>query len=355
MNRLTAFRSWIVLCSMLVASGAFGADEAAPTDSAPKIQWYGADGKLAALPASPDKWMNCSPLDLAKLENKALVFYFFEEQCPTCEKKWEGLLAAAEQNSDKPVVFIAVNSGNTPEQIRGYLSRNNIKWPVIVDPDRSFEKEALAAEISLNNIYQVRVLTPDGKWRGVSPDQFGLAAETAAETGSWNVDPTTMPEELLPVWQRVEIGDYGTASKALMRAGKQGNAETKEAAKQLYSVVKASMDADLEAIKEQLQAGEEWAAFQAIESFQKQYDGYPVPAAVAKKYDELKKSDGVQQQHKAAKKLAAAIRAGSKNTPAAIERAVAQLETLIEEFPGTEAADEAQKLIEQVKSAGGAS
>ena len=74
--------------------------------------------ELARLPNSPANWMNSAPLSLEQLQGKGIVVWYFEEQCPSCEKKWPAILEMAEKHRDKPVVFIAVNSGESPTKNR---------------------------------------------------------------------------------------------------------------------------------------------------------------------------------------------------------------------------------------------
>lgn len=313
-----------------------------------KVQWYRTEGELTALPESANQWMNSAPLSLDALEGKGLVLYYFEEQCPSCEKRWPQLLSIAEQHSDEPVVFVAVNSGNTSSQIAGYLKRNKIDWPVIVDPDRSFEQSSLGKTISLQNIYQTCVLTAKGEWHGADSNDLGTAARAAAEGGEWIVDPAGMPEGLRQAWQEIEIGNYPKAARAIMRAGREGDAATKQAAKQLFEVVKKAMDDDISSIAMQLKAGQNWPAYQSLELFIEQYDGYPMNPAIAEKHKEVGEMEEVKNQYKAAKKLAAAIRTGSKNRPDAIEKGTKMLEKLIADFPNTEAAEEAQELLDKL-------
>jgi len=211
---------------------AAGGNETAGTQQQPAAEqplWYRTEGKLTALPTSNDQWMNSPPLSLEQLEGKGLVLWFFEEQCPTCEKKWATMLEAARQHQDKPLLFVAVNSGNTPAQIANYVKRNRIDWPVIVDTDRSFEKACLGAntEISLNQIHRMGVLSAAGEWRIANHRVIDKVAEAAAKGGSWRVDPNEIPDDLRQAWAQVEIGNYPAASRTIMRAGKRGDAPPK--------------------------------------------------------------------------------------------------------------------------------
>lgn len=312
-----------------------------------------ADNKLSNLPTSPDQWINSAPLPLDSLVGKGIVFYYFEEQCPKCEGRWPDILEVAERHRDEPVVFIAVNSGNSPEQLRSYLKRNKIDWPVIVDTNRSFEESSLGMEISLQNIYQTRMITAGGEWKRGNPNELDDAATTASEGGNWSIDPTSLPEELRAAWRDIEIGNYAHAARSIMRAGREGDAATKAGAKQLFDVVQGSMNTDLAAIGQQLKRNENWPAYQALESFLAKYKGYPMHPAVAEKHEQVSQMEEVRNENRAAKKLASAIRTGSRNTASSVKKAVEMLEELIDDYPDTEAAVEAKKLLEQVNGGEG--
>ncbi len=321
-----------------------GAAAPAPT----KPNWLSTRGKLIEFPASPDRWLNSAPLSLDGLKGKGIVLYFFEEECPNCRDKWPALLAMAKSMQAEPVIFIAVNSGNSPDQVKSYLKQNNIDWPVIVDTDRSFEQTTLADQISLGNIIQIGVLTASGDWHQAAIQQLNLAAKSAAEKGHWKVDPAIVPAELQQAWRKIEIGNYADASRAVMQAGSAGDETSKAAAKQLFAAVKQSMDAELAEAGKLMKSNQNWPAYKALEILQAKYDGYPMHPAVAKKYDELGQTDEVKQQYRASKKLAAAIRTGSLGTPSAVKRATADLKEIVEDFAGTEGAGEAQAILDKL-------
>ena len=81
----------------------------------------------------------------------------------------ENLVKLSEEYADEPVVFIAVNSGNSKQAVGKYLKSNKVPWPAIVDSNRKFEEACgLREEISLDNIHQVRFVTADGNLRAGS-------------------------------------------------------------------------------------------------------------------------------------------------------------------------------------------
>lgn len=339
-------RSLAVLsCCLSIAVFATAQDPGSPSSESDSPR---GQAGLTALPSSPDAWLNSAPLSLENLEGKALVLYYFEETCPSCRKRWPALLETANSLKDNPVVFVGVNSGNAPQAVRSYLQQNKIDWPVIVDQERTFEDKTINTEISLQNIYQTRLVTVAGDWRAADSNKIEVAAREAAEGGSWKVEPDGIPDELRSAWRDVEIGNFAPASRAIMRAGRGSDASAKQAAKELFQVVQSSMDAELARIGELLKAGNNWAAYQALSNFMATYDGYPMHPAVAEKYDEVRKQDEVAAQLQASKKLAAAIRTGSAGSPAAVKRATGMLKRIVSESPDTEAAAQARAMLDKL-------
>ena len=76
---------------------------------------------------------------------------------------WPGLQAVASKYQDKPVLFLAVNSGTPRFEVQSYLKKNRVTWPAIADLDRSFERSCGVPPVTLKNIYQVRIMKPAGQ------------------------------------------------------------------------------------------------------------------------------------------------------------------------------------------------
>src|SRR5690606_16236548 len=65
-----------------------------------------ASAALPTLPTAAEQWANSSPLTYEGMKGKAVVFWYFEEQCPSCAKKWVGLKELAQAHADDPVLFV---------------------------------------------------------------------------------------------------------------------------------------------------------------------------------------------------------------------------------------------------------
>lgn len=131
------------------------------------------------LPTDKSAWIGSLPFTQKALNGKAMVLWFFEEGCPRCKAKWRELNSLPLAFRGKPVVFVAVNSGNSPELVADYVKQNKVNLAVIADTDRQLEKLADFGEISLNNIYQVAIMTPDGQLHPADANDLKGTAEAA--------------------------------------------------------------------------------------------------------------------------------------------------------------------------------
>ncbi len=299
------------------------------------------------LPADPTRWINSPPLTKEMLAGKAAVFYFIEETCPNCAKKWPGILEASSKFEGKPVMFIAVNSGASRPEFEAYLRRNNVAWPAINDWDRSFEKQ-FGFEISLQNIAQVEMLMPDGNFQGGDWSDIGASATQAVTSAKWKVDPQDIPAALQPAWLAIEFGSYPDAAKGITR-GLAGKGPQLEVAQKLNTVVMDDLTARVAAAQKQLDDGNSWEAFKEFSVIPIRFKGFAIPDDVATRIAELTKNDDVKQEQAAQKLLARAQQSAAKS-PNNLKAAIKQLKTVVKEYPTTEAGLDAQEYLDQMNS-----
>ena len=120
----------------------------------------------------PTVSVNSEPITAESLRGKAVFLYFFEESCPSCRTHWPSIMEKARTYEQEPILFVAVNSGSSKQDVEAYARSVNLTWPIIVDQDRSFENKADIVEVSLQNIMQVAYLTPDGDLHHGSWSEF---------------------------------------------------------------------------------------------------------------------------------------------------------------------------------------
>ncbi len=300
------------------------------------------------LPAHPAMWINSPPITNEMLAGKSAVLYFFDEQCPRCVEAWPRVLLQAAKFDGTPLMFIGVNSGTSRPQLESYLKKYKVNWPVICDTDRSFEAQFVFT-ISLENIKQVRLLTSTGSFKSGDPDNIEGSAVEAMKGAKWKVEPQDVPTLLQPAWLAIEFGKYPDAA-LLLKKNLNGKGELKEAAQRLQQVVLDDLNSQVEAATKSFDEDKKWDAFKRFSAIPIKFKGYSaVPASVTAKIKELSSDETIKEEQAALKMLDNAIQTASRS-PTGRKAALKQLQKLIEEHSKTEAASEAQKLIEQAQN-----
>ena len=301
-------------------------------------------------PADPRQWINAEPVTRNQLEGKAVVLYFFEEDCPRCSGAWPQRLAVAQQFAGRPVVFIAVSSGTARREIESYARRLRINWPIILDVDRSFERGMGVNEISLENIYQVKYITADGDLKWGDFNDLAETTEKALVGASWSIPPDMVPETLRAAWLSIELKNYPPAAALLKRHLKSKNDDLLAAAELLHSAVQDELDAAIAKMQENLDSGQKWDAYAAIQRIEIRFRGYDLPDVVTDQKRKLSKDPEVVKEQSLFKKLELAMRQVDGGKPSLRSRGLAALERLATEEPGSTAGQRARELLEQSNS-----
>jgi thiol-disulfide isomerase/thioredoxin len=302
------------------------------------------------LPRDPAMWLNSPPLTAESLKGKGVVLWFFEEDCPSCRGKWPGLLALAKKFEGQPVVFIAVNSGNSPAEVQQYAKDVKLSWPIIVDPTRQFEKQWPDSEISLANIHQCELILPSGKKGSGRWNDVEGSVKEALEGAAWKIDPKTIPAAFMPTWQQVELGNYAAAANLLKKGLTTRNAEVKEAATRVNAFVQDQLSAAVAEAAQAQQAGDTWRAYRLYRGVSTTFAGYDLPSEVVEAQKQLAADASVKRQLEAAKALDGIRKSlPTARTESARKRIVARLQQLAGQFSGTDAAAEAQQLLQQAE------
>lgn len=296
------------------------------------------------LPAAAEQWANSSPLTYDGMKGKAVVFWYFEEKCPSCAKKWVGLKELAEAHADDPVLFVGVNSGTEPRQLAAYMDQHGIDWPVIADVDRSFEQASGINEISLQNIHQVKVLTADGSFVNGRWNDLPATVETALQGAAWKTKYDRLNPAFHAAARRMEYGDYRPAARAIAAGLKDKSPEIKKTAAQLQGAIEKKMTT---AIAEATAGsdGDLWVRFTALEAVSDQFAPHKLPKAAAAELKTLERDLTVQKELKAAKAVAANEDLLASEEPRDRQRAVKVLNKVVETYPETRGAAKAKELL----------
>ncbi len=298
------------------------------------------------LPRDPGVWINSPPITLEQVRGKAVFLWFFEETCPTCRAKWPGLLDKAREYKDKPIVFVAVNSGTSPASVQEYSRLVNCPWPMLTDVDRSFEKACDVGEISLDNICQVSWIANDGTFHDGDWSEIDKSIKDALTGAAWKVDPAEIPAELRDTWRAVEFSNYKAAAAGLKKYSNSPKAELKDAAQKLNDLVQTELKELLDVAKQAQDAGQFWKAFETCQLITNRFNGIELPDEVSEMKKALQKEAQVKSGVISRKALDGTLKAVTSGRPLT-KKSRTQLEKIITDFPETELSSEAQKVLDQ--------
>jgi hypothetical protein len=167
------------------------------------------------------------------------------------------------------VLFVAVNSGNSAEAVRDYLAVVECPWPAIVDEDRSFETACGVGEISLQNVWQTCVITPEGTLFFANVD--GL--ERHLRTAKWRIDPQGIPAALRDAWRALEFGQT-SAAIARLQGVATSSPEEEAARARLHAEVGSQLAARLTAAQGLASEDRLWEASRAYQRILDEFSGY---------------------------------------------------------------------------------
>jgi thiol-disulfide isomerase/thioredoxin len=303
-------------------------------------------------PSDPNQWSNSGPLTAEALRGKGAFLWFFEESCPKCRGKWPEMMATAKKFEGQPVVFIAVNSGNTRSAVQTYAREVGLNWSVIVDADRSFEKQHGIDNISLNNIYQARYITADGKARDGSWNDIEGTIKNALNGAAWKVEPKLIPAALRDAWVAIEFGNYGAAGAMVKKPLGSSKSDVKEGAQALLSVVQKEIDASAAKFQQAVDAQQTWKACEVADQMALTFRGFDLPAELVKSRKQLATDPQVKAAQVALKGLEAARRQLNSNNDAARKNATATLEKIVQDYADTQLSAQAQSLLQSAIAAG---
>ena len=252
-------------------------------------------------------------------------------------------MAVANEFQGKPIAFIAVNSGNDRAEVNRYVRRNEVSWPVIVDLQREFEKASGVGMVSLKSIWKFAAIDASGTMRKIGSSDIEKSATKLLQDAKWNVDPTELDPSLQELWMGVEFGNYAAVAKRLNKASKNRQPDIKSGAEVLLAWVNEQLSSQLGAAEEDREAGDLWSAYKQYLMVRGQFDGYEMSVDLRAVLKELKADEKVANELAAQKRF---DRAESRFAKIGMDRTVVMLKSLVEKYPGTEAATAAQKIID---------
>lgn len=173
---------------------------------------------------------------LADCEGKAVVLFFYEQNCPSCRNLIPQRSALVQQFKDKPVRFFAVAAGDTLQEAAKYVGSTGLAMPTFAD-SLSIMERRYGMQISLQNIYQFRFY--DGSGRLVSHQWNAESVEKALSGAKWKYKDEHNDPRLAAVVDLLEWNQHALAIPRLRPLLKAPNKQLAENAGKLMEALKA--------------------------------------------------------------------------------------------------------------------
>lgn len=177
---------------------------------------------------------------LSDYRGKVVVLYFYESQCPRCKGSIPERNDVVKAFEGKPVKFIAVGAGDTLDAVTGYGRETGLKMPIFADSLSLMEARYTQKKISLENIWQIRVIGPDGTLVGVDMDKATI--DKALEKAAWKYDPKDYDPKLKPALEAFEWNQWDAGMRLLAPLRRSPAKPLAESANKLYDVLKGEAE-----------------------------------------------------------------------------------------------------------------
>eukprot|EP00752_Nemacystus_decipiens_P016625 g14865.t1 len=312
---------------------------------------------LTARPASasqapdfpPGVFTDGKQYSLENLRGQAVVLFFFEQRCPGCAKKLPEYNALFEKYKDKPVTFIGISSKHDSNAVAAYIKRIGLEAPVFVDKISMMEKQ-YKTNISLQNVFQARVIDANGKIVGFIMDEptINRALSTASVKRS-AYDAKDYNEALKPVVELLNNDEHKDAMRGLGRFLRDRDEAIKTSAEALNEAVLAQAQGWVE----QADGLVETDPFEARSLYTKASDLFPrEPFAkdVRKKIADLRSNPLFKDESAARKMYAKMVAAIDKMKPKQAPELVAYAKQIAEKYPDTPTGQRCAKIADNLGS-----
>jgi peroxiredoxin len=177
---------------------------------------------------------------LSDFRGKLVVLFFYESTCPRCKGLIPDRNKVVAEFKDKPVKFVAVSPHDTLFEARSYITETHLAMPVFADTFNIMET-MYGQDISLNNIYQFRIIGPDG--RIVGYEMTTAAVEQALSRVKWKYRDEGYDPALNQVIALLEWNQFEPGVRLLQPMRKSSTKTLAASAEKLYQAVHAEGEA----------------------------------------------------------------------------------------------------------------
>ncbi len=285
---------------------------------------------------------------LETYRGQVVVLFFYEQNCPSCRKTIPERNALVAQYKGKPVQFFAIAAGDSLAEAKRYQQATRLAMPVFADNLNVMERR-YGTKISLQNIYQFRVLGPDGEVvsRSMSAEAIDRALEGLDSGSASGLDASAYHEGLADVFDAIAEQDYEVALRKLRPMQSSRDEALKQSAESLEADIQAKGQAMLDGARALVET-DPVAAMRAFDDVEDAF-GRAEPGAEARKELRALSSLPAVKEEMAARKMFARLAQGMAKATDEQRTDVAQFAASIyTKYPDTPTGQRAKELAEQI-------
>jgi thiol-disulfide isomerase/thioredoxin len=300
----------------------------------------GDDGEAKDFP--PGVFTDGGHYDLHGLRGKVVVLFFFEESCPRCRGTIPERNKLVQSMKDKPVKFIAVDPGHGISDANIYQQETKLIMPVYPDPLRVMEGR-WGEHISLQNVYQFKVIDAEGKLAALSLDQIPAVVAKA----SWKYKDKGYNPKLNAAIECFEWNQHAAGMKMLKPLLKDHNKTVADDAQKLLAEIKGEVeqwkaDADKMVDDKPVEAYDLYAHVAAV------FPADELGKSVEEPIKKLKTNKAVKDEMGARQMFEQVGGVMAKATPQQRAQVAQFCRSIVKKYPGTPTAEKASALADEL-------
>ena len=284
---------------------------------------------------------------MSDFEGKLVVLFFFESECPTCKGTIPKRNEVMQQFKDKPVKFIAVGPHNSLNEVKAYITETKLAMPVFAD-NLNIMESMYGQTISLRNIYQFRVVGPDG--RVMAYDMSPAEINKCLAQVKWKYKDQGYDPQLNGIIDMLEWNQFVPAMNQLRPLRKSQRKPLAESAEKLYQAIHAEgekwkQEADKLLAEKPVAAADLYARIATV------FTGDDLAKTVAELIKTLKANKQVVDEMAARQAYAQLYTAVPKARMQQREQVAQFCTTVAGKYPGTPTGEKAKALAEAIAAA----
>jgi thiol-disulfide isomerase/thioredoxin len=283
---------------------------------------------------------------LADFKGKVLVLFFYERDCPRCRGTVPERNAIVQKYQGKPVKFIAIAAGDTPQQAISYVNSTRLAMPVFADTLSLMEKR-YGTKISLQNIWQFRVIGPDGSIVAHSMDE--AAIDSALASAKWDYKDKGFDPRLGAAVEMFEWKQFEAGMQLLRPHLRSSNKPLAESARKLLDAVKEDHGNKWREQAEKLAAEEKTAhAYELYARMSAVFRGDELGKLADEQLKKLKGHKAVKTELEAQRAYNQLLNGMSRARAEDVGEIKAFAESIVKKYPNTPTADRADALAKSI-------